>query len=312
MASPGGLRPALSRIIRSGLRRYPREIMASLRNRSDGPTLSSGSAREVHPLAASWLGHASTLLAIDGRWVLVDPVFSDRIGLRIGRRVLGLSRQTPVPELAQDLPPLDLILITHAHFDHLDRPTLERLARPEITVVTPRRTSRLIPGGFRRVVELAHGDEIALGPLSLTAMRPRHWGARFALDRRRACNSYLLRAGPRRVLVVGDTAQTEAFDRVGDVDLSVFGVGAYEPWEHQHATPEQVWDMFTRVPGRFLMPVHHSTFPLSDEHPEEPLARLFSAAGDQSPRIVGTALGDIWRAPDEPRGDGQAGPTEPG
>lgn len=77
------------------------------------------------------------------------------------------------------------------------------------------------------------------------------------------------------------------------LDLAVFGIGAYDPWEHMHATPEQVWRMFLASGARYLLPVHHSTFPLSDEPMEEPMKRLLQAAGDNRDRVIVPTPGEI-------------------
>lgn len=285
--------------MRSGLRRYPRQLAESVRALAGRAAHASppqpDAIESVAPevLAGAWLGHASVLLHIGGRWILTDPVFSERIGMRMGQRVIGLGRLCELPTLARRLPPLDAILISHAHFDHLDRPTLQRLACADTAVITPRRTASLIPPGFRRIVELPQERDFRLRGITFRALRPRHWGARTALDRRRGVNAYIIEVGTHRVLFGGDTADTDAFDPLDGVNLAIFGIGAYDPWVHQHATPEQVWSMFQRVGAEYLMPVHHSTFPLSDEDPDEPLQRLLAVANGQSDRIVGRSLGEM-------------------
>lgn len=285
-------------MVRSGLRRYPREIVASIREKHNEPEVRiEPDRRIVDPgvaLAAAWLGHGSVLSYIGGRWVLVDPVFSKRIGPRIGSRVLGLGRKIEVPPIATTLPAIDAIFITHAHFDHLDRPTLERLANPDTVVVTPRRTARLIPSGFGDIVELEWHRPTHVKDLEVVALEPRHWGARRALDLRRGCNAYLISGGGRSIFCAGDTAHTRAFDGLGAVDLASLGIGAYEPWHHQHATPEQAWEMFQKMGARYLLPVHHSTYPMSDEHPDEPMERLLRVAEPETDRIVGRSLGELF------------------
>lgn len=281
---------------RSGLRRYPRHIAASLRT-GDAPASALASRfawGDGDALGALWLGHATTLLRVGRLTVLTDPVFSHRIGLALGKRTLGLARRAALPPL--ELPPADVILISHAHFDHLDKPTLRRLAHPATTVITARGTGRLIPAGFGRVLELGWDGALEVDGVEVRALRPRHWGARTAWDRHRGYNSYLLEHAGQRVLYAGDTAQTNTFDHLRPT-LAIFGIGAYEPWIHAHATPEQVWSMFTGSGGRYLMPVHHSTFELGDEHPDEPMARLLASAGDHAERIVCRAPGEAWRLP---------------
>jgi len=293
-------RTALS--VRSGLRRYPRAIAESVLARPGAASL--GVAEFLHhlaphDLAASWLGHSGVVCQLQDTVVVVDPVLSDRIGLRIGKKIIGPARQTPSPLTPEALRGVDLVLITHAHFDHLDRPTLEAMADAATEVVVPRACARLIPGGFANVTELDAGRTIRSRGVEITAIEPRHWGARVGVDRHRSVNSYVVRAAGASVLFAGDTAFTGVFDRkhedgeAGRLDLAVFGIGAYDPWEHMHATPEQVWAMFLASGARFLMPVHHSTFELSDEPLDEPLRRLLASAGEERCRVLNTAPGDV-------------------
>ncbi|MFG0326847.1 MAG: MBL fold metallo-hydrolase [Phycisphaerales bacterium JB037] len=310
-------RPNRMAMARSGLRRYPRALVRSLLGRpctaAEAGTLELDDSAPDLSLAAAWLGHASILLRLAGCWIAVDPVLGDRIGLRLIGRTVGVERLIKPALTIERLPTLDLLLLTHAHFDHLDRPTLKRLADPRTRVITATRTRRLIPKGFGSVEELGWDHTLdhprsahAGGPpttpaLTVAAIQPNHWGARRALDRRRGYNSYVLDSGDRRVLVTGDTAFTRAFEGLAEtdkLDLAVFGIGAYEPWQHQHATPEEVWDMFLQSGANYLMPVHHSTFPLSDEHPDEPMRRLLEIAGDDADRIVGRDLGELWTPPE--------------
>lgn len=298
--------------VRSSLKRYPRELLESVRTHRQGrrlePVASKGAASadsgrsrsaftlaEYSSLAASWLGHATVLLRVNGLTILTDPVLSTRIGPSIGRLTMGLGRMAEPVLRPEDLPPVDVIAISHAHFDHLDRATLRALASERTTVVTARHTRRLIPRGFGGVIELDWGRRLELGTLAFSAIRPAHWGARTAWDRHRGYNSYLIESEGRRVLYAGDTARTHAFNALGTVDLAIFGIGAYDPWEHAHATPEQVWSMFNAAGGRWLLPIHHSTFKLSDEHPDEPMQRLLAVAGEAAKsRIVHCKPGEVW------------------
>jgi L-ascorbate metabolism protein UlaG (beta-lactamase superfamily) len=284
---------------RSGLKRYPRalwECFSRLESRECASQPGAESMPDVssHALAASWLGHGTVFLRLGELNILMDPVFSERIGLSIGRFTLGLSRLAPAPVAAHGLPRIDLLLISHAHFDHLDKPSLRQLASEHTTVVTARRTRRLIPAGFGQVIELDWDQGFRFRELELTALRPAHWGARTAIDRRRGYNSYMLRGREHGVLLAGDTALTDAFNGLGNLDLAVMGIGAYEPWTHAHATPEQTWSMFRASGAERLLPVHHSTFPLGDEHVDEPMERLMAAAGDDLGRILALAPGAIW------------------
>jgi len=291
----------LTRATRSGLRRYPRAVAESLAPLRTGAAATAADLRAMtdRDFAASWLGHGSVIWRQGGSTIAIDPVLSERIGLRFGRRTVGPRRLIPVPAGPDALPLIDTLLITHAHYDHLDRPTLAALASSRTTVVTARGTRRLVPRAFKQIIELDWDDEIELDRVRIRAVRPNHWGARFAVDRTRGFNSYLVTSDDRRVLAAGDTAFTGAFRDLGPVDLALFGIGAYDPWEHAHATPEQAWTMFRGVRGRYLFPIHHSTFELSEEHVDEPMQRLMAAAGPESLRVVRADPGHIWSPPAE-------------
>lgn len=280
----------------SGLRRYPRELFRSLLGaphiaEEPAPPIDPEMAR--HELAAVWLGHATVLLRIAGLWVLTDPVLSDRIGICVGKTVIGLGRNAR-QACVSELPPIDLVLISHAHYDHLDRPSLAKIASGHTLVVTAARTRKLIPPGYAGVFEVGWSETWERRGVKIRAIRPEHWGARSAFDRRRGYNSYLIEGAGRRVLFTGDTAYTQAFNDLGQIDLAIFGIGAYEPWEHKHATPEQAWSMFVASGARHMLPVHHSTFPLSDERLDEPMERLLKVAGEEAVRVVGRRAGELW------------------
>lgn len=289
---------------RSGLKRYPKALYHSVRYpfAHHGPQKVSFDGRppalDSHPLAAMWLGHGSVLVRMCGVNVLMDPVFSHRIGVNVGGVTIGLPRLLPMPFDPAHLPEIDLILISHAHFDHLDRPTLTKLQSGKTTVITAKRTRRLIPPGFARVMEMDWGEEVAFRDLRIQAVQPAHWGARTALDRRRGYNSYVVREKKDKhgVLLAGDTALTDAFDSLDELTLAVLGIGSYEPWEHAHATPEQAWRMFRGSKAAKLLPVHHSTYPLGDEGAGEPMRRLLAAAGDESHRVIVAEPGAVWAA----------------
>lgn len=293
--APGSIRRA-ARALRSSARRYPKALLDSIL-RHDAlhvPTQTglSDRIRQVDP-AVAWLGHASILCNLSHLTIAVDPVLSARIGARVGTRTLGLPRLCPPPTGPACLRGVDLVLITHAHFDHLDRPTLEAMGDRGTTVITPPGVDSLIPDAFGRVHVLPAGRSLAVGAIRITAIEPRHWGARAFIDRHRRVNSYIVEAQGLRVLFAGDTAYTESFNRHGPFDLAVFGIGAYNPWVHMHATPEQVVHMADRSGSLRLLPVHHSTFELSDEPIHEPMERLQRSLRPHSTRMIEPRLGSI-------------------
>lgn len=265
------------------------------------PDLSDWDQRE---LSAVWIGHATVLLRIGGMNVITDPVFSKRIGLGMGLFTLGSTRRVMPAITLKELPKIDLVLLSHAHFDHLDRPTLHRLP-DDITVVTARHTAGLVSDlRFREVIELDWNEDIRIGGLHIQALEANHWGARTIYDRHRGYNGYMLETMPhnsndltdtsRRVLFFGDSAYHELYRGFDPVDLAIIGIGAYDPWIRNHANPEQAWEMTRHVRAARVLPVHHSTFRQSREPFDEPLSRLLAAAGRQSPSIIAHCVGDAW------------------
>lgn len=296
--------------LRSSLGRYPKDIRASLSRAIGGQRPHAGAEEFAQrwkeadrggsgPEALAWLGHNTVLLRHAGLTILTDPVLSERIGVRLPGLTIGPGRLMPLTLTPPQLPRPDLILLSHAHYDHLDRPTLKQLVSKRTTVVTARSTRGLIPRGFAHVHELDWERELDVLGLRITSMRPNHWGARKGWDRHRGFNAYLLAADGGRVLYAGDTAYTSNFDQAGPLELGIFGIGAYDPWIHAHASPEQVWKMASAARARRLLPVHHSTFKLSDEPVDEPLRRLLEAAGGDRHRVLEAPAGQIIRLDDQ-------------
>ncbi len=246
------------------------------------------------PLAAAWLGHATVLLRMDGATILTDPVLSNRVGLGLGLMTGGPRRLLAPALTVRELPDIDLLLISHAHFDHLDRPTLVRLPKT-IPVVTAHQTGDLIRDlGFRNVTELNWGQTANIAGVTVTAREVRHWGARTFYDRHRGFNAYFLESNNHRVLYGGDTAYHEYFRDLKNVDLAVMGIGAYDPYIAAHATPEQAAEMAGHCGAAAILPMHHSTFRLSHEPMDEPIQRMIAAAGD---RVVIREVGQVWKQP---------------
>ena len=250
-----------------------------------------------HNLAILWLGHGSVVAQINDVTITVDPVLSQRIGMKIKSRTIGVPRLIPAPVSPESLIGSDIVLITHAHFDHLDKPTLKGMCSKATTVIVPHRCAKLIPNGFNEIIELKAGSSVKLSGLNITAIEPKHWGARSIFDRRRGVNSYLVESitesNTQRILFTGDTAETDAYKNINAIDLAIFGIGAYDPWDHMHATPEQVWKMFQSLDARFMLPVHHSTFELSDEPIDEPMRRLYQIADGKTDAILEPIVGEI-------------------
>ena len=248
-----------------------------------------------HGLHVAWLGHSTTLLKIDGFTIITDPVFSDRAGVNLGVTTLGVKRLVAPALEILELPEVDLILLSHAHMDHFDLPSLRRLESKQVDVVTASQTSDLLRvSKYKTVSELKWGEVRQVGPATVRGLEVNHWGARVRTDTFRGYNGYLLQVGRYRVLFAGDTANTDKLRGVADsgsVDLAIMPIGAYNPWIHYHCNPEQAWRMTQEARAEHVLPVHHSTFLLSREPMSEPLERFQDAAGAESKRIVVRGIG---------------------
>jgi L-ascorbate metabolism protein UlaG (beta-lactamase superfamily) len=247
-------------------------------------------------LQVAWIGHSTVLIRVDGFTILTDPVFSTRIGIRIGPLTLGLKRLVdPALDLSEVGTP-DLILLSHAHMDHLDRPSLRKLENRGTAVVTAASTSDLLRvKGYRTVHELRWDETCQVGPARIRAVEVKHWGARTRTDVHRGYNGYLIEAGRYRILFAGDTAYTDVFRKIRSskpIDLAIMPIGAYDPWIGAHCNPEQALSMANQAGAEFVLPVHHRTFKLSSEPYDEPIQRLLQAAGAGNYRVPVREIGD--------------------
>ena len=255
----------------------------------------------------AWLGHATVLINLFGIKILTDPVLFPRIGIRLPGFTVGPKRLTAPALEFYELPKIDLILLSHAHFDHFDLRTL-RCFDESTSVITARATSDLLRRTrLRNITELDWGEEetfkTTAGEINISAFPVKHWGARKRHDDYRGYNGYLLesRAGGRhRIIFAGDTAMTDSFAELrqyGHIDVAIMSIGAYNPWIRSHITPEQAIDMANAAGARFIMPVHHQTFRLSFEPMREPIERFEAALSKTPERIALREIGETFVLP---------------
>lgn len=256
-------------------------------------------------VTVAWLGHATVLINFFGVTILTDPALFPRIGIRVPLLfTIGPKRLTQPALRVRELPPIDLILLSHAHFDHLDLRTLHHFGK-QTAVVTAHRTGDLLRWTrLRDITELRWNEgrefHFAQGAVTIRAVRVNHWGARVRRDTWRGYNGYVIERHHRRIIFSGDTAMTDHFAQLNDghpYDLGIFSIGAYNPWIRSHATPEQAVAMADAAGARYLLPIHHQTFRLSAEPFREPIDRFTAALASQPERIALREIGETFVLP---------------
>ena len=255
-------------------------------------------------ITMAWLGHATVLINFFGVKIITDPALFSRVGVRLPGLTLGPKRLTAPALTVRELPPLDIVLLSHAHFDHFDLRTLRRFDH-STRVITATGTSDLLQGtGLPDVTELGWGESSAIrtsaGDIKITAFRVQHWGARMQHDDHRGYNGYLLERNGRRIIFGGDTAMTDAFGELrsrGPIDVAVMSIGCYNPWIRTHCTPEQAVEMATDAGAEFILPIHHQTFRLSFEPFREPIERFEAALKRAPERIALREIGETFVLP---------------
>ncbi len=178
-------------------------------------------------LTAAWLGHATVLINFFGVTILTDPVLFPRCGIRLPQLTIGPKRLTKPALEWNALPPIDLVLLSHAHFDHFDMRTLHRFSKETAVITAPRTRDLLRWTSFLDVTELRWGEEREIigpnGSITVKAIRVNHWGARTLRDIYRGYNGYIIEGRGRRIIFGGDTAFTEAVCRTARRSSLRFG-----------------------------------------------------------------------------------------
>jgi L-ascorbate metabolism protein UlaG (beta-lactamase superfamily) len=251
---------------------------------------------------ATWLGHSTVLLELDGRRVLTDPVFAERVS---PVTFAGPKRFHPTPARFEELPPLDAVLLSHDHFDHLCRATMEEIARTGAPIVTALGVgAHLERFGVapQRITELDWHESAEIGGLRFTATPAQHFSGRGIGGRNRTLwASWVVQSERRKVFCSGDTGLTPAFADIarahGPFDLVMLEVGAFHPaWASIHLGPENALEAFSMLGGGTLLPVHWGTFNLALHDWDEPAETLLRLAPARGARVLTPRLG----APFEP------------
>ena len=228
-----------------------------------------------HEVEVVWIGHASFLVRTAGFNILIDPVWAKWMGPLKRHRDPGID--------IEHLPRIDLVLITHAHFDHLCRTTLKRIVDGSQTVLVPHGVSRVLKKlNIDRVEEMTDWDCVSFRDAEIHFTPAHHWGARYIHDTKKGFGGFVIKLPEHTVYHSGDSAYFDGFAEIGeryDIHTALLPIGAYDcpRGREVHMTPEEAVQAFFDLKAHRMIPMHHATFPISNEHPAEPLRRLHEA-----------------------------------
>ena len=297
---PAGLRdptvpmPTLAEFLCGGERRVPRGPLPSMN------PLDAWAKPPASGLRATWLGHSTVLIEIGGRRVLTDPVWGPRAS---PSRLIGPKRFQPVPVHLRAMPPIDVVIVSHDHYDHLDYPTIRELARRDVPFVTSLGVgAHLEAWGVRpeRIVELDwwESHEVPDTGLTVTAAPSQHFSGRGLKDRNATLwSSMVVRSQRHSVFFSGDTGLTSEYqtirDRIGKFDLVMLEVGAFHPaWGDIHLGPENALKALAQLGGGAFLPVHWGTFSLAMHAWDQPAEKLFELGPKVGAQLMMPRLGE--------------------
>ena len=263
-------------------------------------------------ITAAWIGHSTVLINFYGTKIITDPVFSNRIGLNIlGLASIGPKRLVEPALTIDELPPIDLILLSHAHMDHLDLPSLAQF-KTEIPLVLSKNNADVIDGLSKKEVhELDWGEKTSVCGIEIEALQVKHFGWRWPWEEDRSrgnwsgrsYNAYLLKKNDKYILFGGDTSLQDFFRVFGErgitVEVAMMPIGAYDPWIQNHCNPEQAVAMANQANAKYIFPMHWGTFIQSDEPAMEPIERFKKALNATPGRIALESHGQTWILPEK-------------
>lgn len=283
-----------------------RRFGGMLRSSADAPRLVANNGAllraNTSQSTATWIGHATVLVQMQGATFLTDPIWSNTPS---PIPFVGPRRYVPPGMALADLPVIDFVLISHNHYDHLDLPTLRKLAKrnPKAVFFVPLGNGELLrKQGIEQVQELDWGDTVQLAGLTIYCLPSQHWSKRSLRDDHRALWSSWAVTGPqRRFYFAGDSGYFDGFktigEKLGPFDLAALPIGAYQPqamMRQSHMNPEQAVQAAQDLRADKAMAIHFGTFDLSDEPLAEPPRRFLEAALNSGADSTEADLTEAW------------------
>ncbi|WP_422658345.1 MBL fold metallo-hydrolase [Paenibacillus sp. EC2-1] len=247
-----------------------------------------------HETSVTWVGHATFFIQYEGLNIVTDPVWAKRMGLskRLGEPGIPIA----------EIPPLDVILISHSHYDHMHFSSIRKLYREGTTIIVPVGLKRkMMSKGFRRVIELKWWETTTIGGVTITFVPTQHWTRRTPFDTNTShWGGFVLepelqqkdkpdentdshdttRILPPNLYFAGDSGYFPGFKEIGNrfnIHIALMPIGAYEPeWfmTSQHVNPEEALQAFLDVKAEIMIPMHYGTFRLADDTAQEALERM--------------------------------------
>jgi L-ascorbate metabolism protein UlaG (beta-lactamase superfamily) len=294
LRDPSARMPTLTELLFAGKRRAPAQMLPSVN------PLESWRRRPESGLRATWLGHSTVLIEIDGVRVLTDPVWGTRAS---PLRIAGPKRFQPVPIALRAMPHVDLVIVSHDHYDHLDYPTIRALAKTHVPFVTSLGVgAHLEAWGVRpeRITELDWWEsyELPQGGVRITAAPSQHFSGRTLKTRNSTLwSSFVIRSDRQCVFFSGDTGLTTEYEqiraRLGPFDLVMLEIGGWDPaWGDMHLGPQNAPKALALLGGGAFLPVHWATFALGMHAWDAPAEGLIELAPQSDVRLIMPRLGE--------------------
>jgi L-ascorbate metabolism protein UlaG (beta-lactamase superfamily) len=257
----------------------------------------------------AWIGHATVLINFFGKYILTDPVFFEAVGVYIEGYILGPRRASMPALMLEDIPKPDIVLLSHAHMDHMDYKTLKALTEKypaELDCIVAYNTKDVIEDLKWKTINVVDWDErISLNGVNFKGIEVQHFGWRYPGEKDRSgghmkdgrsFNGFIMERFNKKILFGGDTTFTDKFKKHRDenVEIAIMPIGAYKPWRKYHCTPEEALVMAEyHLGAKYFIPIHTKTFD-SGEMIYEPLEWLAKSSKNYEMKVGLWDIGETF------------------